>query len=375
MFDGLVNFNLEESSPTIIKVVGVGGGGGNAIEYMFAKGIRDVDFVLCNTDVNLLNSSRVPLKIQLGKQLSDGYGAGNDPEVGFLSAQESIKEIRSMLHKHTKMVFITAGMGGGTGTGAAPLIAQEAKEYGILTIGVVTIPPRWEGQKRLNQAREGLEQMKNNVDCLIVMDTQRIMDLYKTSPLPGAFDQANEVLNAAVKGIAEIITLPGFINVDFADVKTVMSDSGVAVIGTAQASGVGRAVQAINDALESPLLNNSDICGSKYILLNITSGTDEITMNEMTDITSIIVNKVGNSAEVIWGVGTDEKLGDAISVTIIATGFPNDDVENWDKVVNDKVVARLTLEEVPLQPGMKKEDLEKLENIPAINRRNLKITN
>ncbi|WP_298612546.1 cell division protein FtsZ [uncultured Odoribacter sp.] len=370
MFDGLVNFNLDEISPTIIKVIGVGGGGGNAVEYMYSKGICDVDFVVCNTDAQILENSPVPLKIQLGKMLTEGHGAGNDPVRGAKSAEESLEEIKEMLRKNTKMAFITAAMGGGTGTGAAPVIARLAKEMDILTVGIVSIPARFEGPKRLNQAREGLRLLRDNVDCLIVIDNEKIKKIYGSQTISAAFAKANDVLNIAAKGIAEIITLPGYINVDFADVKTVMTNSGVAIMGAAQASGEDRAKRAVTEALDSPLLNNNDIRGAKDILLNITSGTDEVTMNEMTEITSIIIHRVGDTAAVIWGVGTDESLGDAISVTVIATGFPKDDIEieeNSNRPSRDGLI--LSEEEVVLKPGLTPEEIEELSDIPAFERR------
>lgn len=369
--EGLVNFNLDEVSPTIIKVIGVGGGGGNAVEYMYAKGICDVDFVICNTDAQVLEKSRVPVKIQLGVTLTEGYGAGNNPEIGAKSAEESLEEIARMLKKNTRMVFITAAMGGGTGTGAAPVIAKLAKDMGILTVGIVSIPARFEGPKRLNQARDGLKQLKDRVDCLIVIDNEKIKQIYDSQTLSEAYSKANDVLNIAAKGIAEVITLPGYINVDFADVKTVMTDSGVAIMGAAQASGEGRARRAIMDALASPLLNNNDIRGAKNILLNITSGTDEVTMNEMTEITTIIIQRVGETAAVIWGVGTDEALGDAISVTIIATGFPKDDIEILDQPISRPGENGLLLsaEEVVIKPELTPEDIEELLNTPAFERR------
>lgn len=371
MIDGLVNFNLDEVSPTIIKVIGVGGGGGNAVEYMYAKGICDVDFVVCNTDAQILENSPVPVKIQLGVELTEGHGAGNNPEIGAKSAEENLEEITCMLKKNTRMAFITAAMGGGTGTGAAPVIAKLAKEMGILTVGIVSIPARFEGPKRLNQAREGLRQLKDHVDCLIVIDNEKIKRIYGSQTISAAFAKANDVLNIAAKGIAEVITLPGYINVDFADVKTVMTDSGVAIMGAAQASGEDRARRAITEALDSPLLNNNDIRGAKNILLNITSGTDEVTMNEMTEITSIIIHRVGDTAAVIWGVGTDEALGDAISVTIIATGFPKDDIEILDQptVRHEENGLLLSAEEVVVKPELTPEEIEELMRTPAFERR------
>lgn len=350
MVDGLINFNQYEVTTPIIKVIGVGGGGGNAVEYMYRQGICDVDFVLCNTDSQALNQSPIATRIQLGT----GLGAGNRAEVGEAAALESVDEIRALLSVNTKMVFITAAMGGGTGTGAAPVIAKLAKEMGILTVGIVTIPARFEGPKRLEQARVGVGKMKDYVDSLIIIDNEKIQRIYGPQPLSCAFGKANDVLNIAAKGIAEIITLPGYINVDFADVRTVMTDSGIAIMGAAQASGEERAHRVIADALNSPLLNKNDLAGAKDILLNITSGTDEITMDEMNEITSYVIREVGDNAAIIWGVGTDESLGDAISVTIIATGFPMDDVDTIPIPGPKNVVAT---EEVP-EPGRKKE-LEK----------------
>lgn len=376
MVEGLINFNLNEETPTIIKVIGVGGGGGNAVEYMYSKGICDVDFVICNTDQQALQNSPIPYKIQLGKQATAGHGAGNNPAMGEKSAQESLEDITALLKKNTKMAFVTAAMGGGTGTGAAPVIAKQAKDMGILTVGIVSIPARFEGPKRLEQAREGLKRLKDHVDCLIVIDNEKIKKIYGSQTISAAFAKANDVLNIAAKGIAEIITLPGYINVDFADVKTVMTDSGVAIMGAAQASGEDRAKRAISEALDSPLLNNNDILGAKDILLNITSGTDEITMNEMTEITSHIIRKVGNSAAVIWGVGSDPALGDAISVTIIATGFPTSDIELFDlssEKKNEEKPVVLKAEEVALKVGLTSAEIKELETIPAYKRRNLRV--
>lgn len=367
MEDGFINFNLNEKTPTIIKVIGVGGGGGNAVEYMYNKGICDVDFVLCNTDDQVLKNSPIPYKIQLGTELVGGHGAGNDPARGEKAAQENLADVERLLKKDTKMAFITAAMGGGTGTGATPVIAKLAKEMGILTVGIVSVPARFEGPRRIRQAQEGLERLKEHVDCLIVIDNERIKDIYGAETLSEAFNRANDVLNIAAKGIAEIITLPGYINVDFADVRTVMTDSGVAIMGAAQASGEDRAIRAITEALESPLLNNNDIFGAKDILLNITSGTEEITMDEMTQITSYIIRKVGNSAAVIWGVGTDMNLGDAISVTIIATGFDSSAVQI------SAPTERLSITNADLKPGLSLEEIRNLETVPAFKRRNLKI--
>ena len=378
MVDGFINFNLNEKTPTIIKVIGVGGGGGNAVEYMYEKGICDVDFVICNTDYQALRNSPIPCKIQLGKELTAGHGAGNNPAMGEKSAQESLAEIEAILKKDTRMAFITAAMGGGTGTGAAPVIARLSKDMGILTVGIVSVPARFEGPKRLDQARDGLRRLKDHVDCLIVIDNEKIKSIYGSQTISQAFAKANDVLNIAAKGIAEIITLPGYINVDFADVRTVMTDSGVAIMGAAQASGEDRAIRAITEALESPLLNNNDILGAKDILLNITSGTDEITMDEMSQITSHIIRKVGNNAAVIWGVGTDPDLGDAVSVTIIATGFPTGDIELFGEENTCAGYAKqpecLKEEEVRVKPGLTEEQVRELETVPAFERRDLRVS-
>ena len=378
MVDGFINFNLNEKTPTIIKVIGVGGGGGNAVEYMYEKGICDVDFVICNTDYQALRNSPIPCKIQLGKELTAGHGAGNNPAMGEKSAQESLADIEAILKKDTRMAFITAAMGGGTGTGAAPVIAKLSKDMGILTVGIVSVPARFEGPKRLDQARDGLRRLKDHVDCLIVIDNEKIKSIYGSQTISQAFAKANDVLNIATKGIAEIITLPGYINVDFADVRTVMTDSGVAIMGAAQASGEDRAIRAITEALESPLLNNNDILGAKDILLNITSGTDEITMDEMSQITSHIIRKVGNNAAVIWGVGTDPDLGDAVSVTIIATGFPTGDIELFGEENTCAGYAKqpecLKEEEVRVKPGLTEEQVRELETVPAFERRDLRVS-
>ena len=378
MVDGFINFNLNEKTPTIIKVIGVGGGGGNAVEYMYEKGICDVDFVICNTDYQALRNSPIPCKIQLGKELTAGHGAGNNPAMGEKSAQESLADIEAILKKDTRMAFITAAMGGGTGTGAAPVIAKLSKDMGILTVGIVSVPARFEGPKRLDQARDGLRRLKDHVDCLIVIDNEKIKSIYGSQTISQAFAKANDVLNIAAKGIAEIITLPGYINVDFADVRTVMTDSGVAIMGAAQASGEDRAIRAITEALESSLLNNNDILGAKDILLNITSGTDEITMDEMSQITSHIIRKVGNNAAVIWGVGTDPDLGDAVSVTIIATGFPTGDIELFGEENTCAGYAKqpecLKEEEVRVKPGLTEEQVRELETVPAFERRDLRVS-
>ncbi len=321
MSDDIMNFDLDKSSGTIIKVIGVGGGGGNAVNHMYEEGIKDVGFMLCNTDAQALHGSPVPLKIQLGESLTEGRGAGNKPEVGREAAIENIENVKKMLEKTTKMVFITAGMGGGTGTGAAPVIAEACKELGLLTVGIVTLPFRNEGRRRIKQAIDGIAQMEGHVDSLLVINNERIREMYGDFKISEAFAKADNVLTTAAKGIAEIITVAGYINVDFADVETVMRTSGVAVMGSATCGGEDRALRAVEEALNSPLLNNNDIDGARNILLNITSGSEEVTMDEIGEITDYVQAKAGNDADLIWGNGVDESLGNKITVTIIATGF------------------------------------------------------
>ncbi|HBL73697.1 MAG: cell division protein FtsZ [Bacteroidetes bacterium GWF2_42_66] len=316
-----MNFSLDRKSSSIIKVIGVGGGGGNAVNHMFAQGIKDVDFVICNTDSQALINSAIPIKIQLGSSLTEGRGAGNKPEIGRDAAIENIDDVKKVLADNTKMVFITAGMGGGTGTGGAPVIAEAARELDILTVGIVTLPFRNEGRRRIKQAIDGIAAMEKHVDSLLVINNERIREMYGDSTISEAFSKADDVLTIAAKGIAEIITVAGYINVDFADVQTVMQNSGVAVMGSAKATGENRALHAIEEALNSPLLNNNNINGAKNILLNITSGRREVTMDEIGDITDYIQDKAGHEADLIWGNGVDESLEDEISVTVIATGF------------------------------------------------------
>lgn len=316
-----MKFNLPKDQSSIIKVIGVGGGGGNAINHMYEEGIQGVDFVICNTDHQALDKSPIPIKIQLGASLTEGRGAGSIPDVGRNAAIENIDEIKDILAKSTKMVFITAGMGGGTGTGAAPVIAQVAREMGILTVGIVTIPFTFEGKKRRDHAEAGIEELRKNVDTLIIICNDRIREMYGNLSLTNAFAHADNVLATAAKGIAEIITVTGSINVDFEDVRTVMSDSGVAIMGSAIGEGEDRAIKAVEKALLSPLLNDNNIVGANYVLLNITYGTTEIQMDEVIEITDYIQSEAGDTADVIWGHGFDENLGDQICVTLIATGF------------------------------------------------------
>ncbi len=316
----MANFTTE-SPASKIKVIGVGGGGGNALNHMFQQGIRDVDFVICNTDAQALDASPVPTKVQLGASLTEGRGAGNKPEIGKQAALENIEDVKKSLAVNTKMVFVTAGMGGGTGTGGAPVIAETCSQLGYLTVGIVTIPFRNEGKRRINQAVEGIKELEGHVDALLVINNERIREMYGDFGISEAFAKADNVLATAAKGIAEIITVPGYINVDFADVETVMRKSGLALMGTGVDSGEDRALKAVEMALNSPLLNNSDIRGAKNILLNINSGNKEVTMDEVGLITDYLQNKAGFEADLIWGNGKDESLGDNLSVTLIATGF------------------------------------------------------
>ncbi|NCB07485.1 MAG: cell division protein FtsZ, partial [Bacteroidia bacterium] len=317
----LVNFQFPKSSSSIIKVVGVGGGGCNAVNHMFEEGITGVDYIICNTDAQALELSPVPVKIQLGVTLTEGRGAGNQPEMGEQAARENYEDIKRVLKENTKMLFITAGMGGGTGTGAAPVIASLARELDILTIAVVTIPSPAEGKKRFGQAMNGIKKLGEFVDSMLVVSNQRLQNIFGDLPARQAFKMADNIVATAVKGVAEIITVHGNVNIDYTDVHTVMHDSKVFIMGTGLASGEGRAMNAVNMALESPLLDSNDIYGTKNILLNIISGTDEIRIGEIGEIIETLQEKAGQEADIIWGNGYDESLGDKISVTILATGF------------------------------------------------------
>lgn len=316
-----MKFDLPKELASIIKVIGVGGGGSNAVNHMHAQGIKGVDFIICNTDRQALDISPVPVKLQLGIGLTEGLGAGSIPERGNQAAQENIDEIKQLLSARTKMVFITAGMGGGTGTGAAPVIARIAREMGILTVGIVTSPFQWEGRKRKQQALSGIEEMRAAVDTLLVINNDRLRDLFGNLSLDNAFEHADNVLTTAARGIAEIITVTGKVNVDFEDVKTVMTGSGVAIMGMAEAEGEDRSLRAAQEALASPLLNDGDINGAKFVLLNITHGKREVLMDEIDEITEHIQQAAGSSADVIWGYCKDESLGDKVRITVIATGF------------------------------------------------------
>ena len=323
-----MKFNLPKDQASIIKVIGVGGGGGNAVNHMYNQGITGVDFVICNTDAQVLESSPIPNKIQLGTTLTQGLGAGAKPEVGRNAAIEDIDTIKSILEINTKMVFITAGMGGGTGTGAAPIIAKTAREMGILTVGIVTIPFSFEGRKRKQLAEEGIEELRQNVDTLLVIDNDKLRILHGNLKMSECFSKADDILTVAAKGIAEIITVVGYINVDFEDVKTVMKDGGTAIMGSASAEGENRAIEAVTNAISSPLLNDNEIEGANYILLNITSGDEEVTMDEIDEITEYVQKEAGNTANLIFGNGYDESLGNKVSVTVIATGFGKKNLNN-----------------------------------------------
>jgi cell division protein FtsZ len=348
MADELMNFDLPVDRSSIIKVVGIGGGGGNAVNHMFNEGIQDVNFVVCNTDAQALSRSPVSVKIQLGESLTEGRGAGNKPEIGREAAIESLDQVMDILSSNTRMVFLTAGMGGGTGTGAIPIIAKAAREQGILTVAIVTIPFRFEGQRRINQAIEGIHELGQHVDSLLVINNEKLREVAGNMKLSEAFNHADNILAAAAKGIAEIITVPGYINVDFADVNTVLSDSGVAIMGTGTAEGENRATKAIEEALTSPLLNDNDITGTENILLNINSGAEEITMDEIGEITDYINAEVGATPNIIWGTGTEESLENRISVTIIATGFEDSSIpELYAKKSHKK---KRTLQDNPSRP-------------------------
>ena len=316
-----MEFDLPKNISSSIKVIGVGGGGSNAVNHMYNLGIKGVDFIVCNTDKQALDISSVPFKIQLGASLTEGNGAGAIPEVGKNAAIENIEDIRDVLSKSTKMVFVTAGMGGGTGTGAAPIIASIARELGILTVGIVTVPFGFEGRKRRQQAEQGLEEMRKSVDTLLVINNEKLREMTGNLTINNAFSKADDVLTVAAKGIAELISVTGSVNVDFNDVYTVMKDSGVAIMGSAAVEGEDRAIRCVQEAMSSPLLNDNNIYGAKYVLLNITYGDKEVLMDEITEITDYIQDEAGSTADVIWGHGYDPSLGDKLSVTLIATGF------------------------------------------------------
>ena len=335
-------FDVPSHSKSIIKVIGVGGGGSNAVNHMFSQGIKDVEFVVCNTDEQALKSSSVPNKLQIGTTLTEGLGAGANPERGKQAALESKEEIRELLGAHTKMVFITAGMGGGTGTGAAPVIAKVAKEMDILTVGIVTAPFAFEGKKKRTAADNGIKELSENCDTVLVILNDKLREMFGNLPIRAAFAKADNVLTTAAKSIAEIITVTSEVNVDFEDVKTVMKDSGAAVMGSAITEGENRALRAAEESLSSPLLNNTDIHGAQKILLSIMSGDQaELEMDELTEITDYIQEKAGDDSEVIFGHGIDSSLGASIRVTVIATGFArnHENLPQPKKVIEAEPVA------------------------------------
>jgi cell division protein FtsZ len=351
-----LNFDIQPECNSLIKVIGVGGGGSNAVNYMYNQGINGVDFIICNTDAQAIEVSPVPHKIQLGANLTEGRGAGSSPIVGRDAALESIEAVRNILHNEkskTSMVFITAGMGGGTGTGAAPIIAQMCKEMGILTVGIITVPFTFEGKMRHHHAEEGVKDMRNSVDTLLIIRNDKLRELFGNLTMNKAFGHADEVLCTAAKGIAEVMTLTGLVNVDMNDVKTVMKDSGVAIMGSGRASGENRAKRAVETALESPLLNDNDIFGAKHVLLNITHGEEELLMDEVTEITDAIQDRAGMNANVIWGYGQDNRLGADISVTVIATGWDAKGIDNVipgiEKAEQVVVDVHVAAEEVAIQ--------------------------
>ena len=348
MSDDIMNFDLPVERSSIIKVLGIGGGGNNAVNHMFEKGIRDVNFVVCNTDHQALTKSPVPVKVQIGEALTEGRGAGSKPEIGRQAAIENIDDVMDALSGNTKMVFITTGMGGGTGTGATPVIAKACREAGLLTIAVVTIPFKSEGKVRIMQAIDGVTDLKDHVDSLLVINNEKLREIYGNQPVSTAFAKADDILTTAVKGIAEIITVTGYINVDFADVETVMKNSGVSIMGMGKASGENRAVKAIENALASPLLNSNDITGASSILINISSGNGdhEITMDELGEITDYMYDVASDDALIIRGLSKDESLNEEISVTVIATGFESNSI---------------------FQPYKRKETKQKVELFPNAN--------
>jgi cell division protein FtsZ len=353
---------------SIIKVIGVGGGGSNAVNHMFNRGIKDVEFVVCNTDAQALNASPVPTKLQIGINLTEGLGAGANPEKGREAALESREDIRELLANHTKMVFVTAGMGGGTGTGAAPVIAQISRDLGILTVGIVTAPFSFEGKKKIEQAKQGIDELRKYCDTLIIISNDKLREVYGNLSMSNAFAQADNILLTAAKSIAELITVPGYVNVDFEDVKTIMTNSGTAVMGSAKAEGEDRASKAVEEALNSPLLNNRDIRGAKKMLVSVMSSDKaELRLDEFTTVMDYITEKIGGEADnVIWGQGIDPTLGEAVRVTVIATGFVGEVDSPYEKKTNDTKIIH------DLETGSKKvqelvEPDEKISSIPTIH--------
>lgn len=360
--DSNFSFDLPKNKSNVMKVMGVGGGGSNAVNHMYKQGIKGVDFVVCNTDSQALEESPVPNKIQLGVNLTEGLGAGANPEIGKLAALESYEELKNLLETQTKMLFITAGMGGGTGTGAAPIIAEMAKEFDILTVGIVTIPFNFEGKNRELQAVKGLEKLKRSVDSLIIINNNKLRDVYGNLGFKEGFSKADEVLATAARGVAQVITHHYTQNIDLKDAKTVLSNSGTAIMGSSVTSGSNRANEAVIKALDSPLLNDNKIEGSKNVLLLIVSGTEEITIDEIGEINEYIQNETGNSANIIMGVGEDLELGNNISVTIIATGFGDEKQKSLVSSESKKIIYNLD-QDHPFEQTLIDEDKELLDNL------------
>ena len=370
MADEIMNFDLPVERSSIIKVLGVGGGGNNAVNHMFEKGITDVNFVVCNTDHQALEKSPVPVKVQIGEVITEGRGAGSKPEIGRKAAMENIADVMDAISGNTRMVFITTGMGGGTGTGAAPVIAKACKEAGLLTIAVVTIPFKSEGRIRIKHAIDGVSELKDYVDSLLVINNEKLREIYGDQPVSTAFAKADDVLTTAVKGIAEIITVTGYINVDFADVETVMKDSGVALLGMGTASGEDRAIKAIENALASPLLNSNDITGAKSILINISTGSGqfELTMDELGEITDYLYEAASDDALIIRGLSKDDSLNEEICVTVIATGFEANSIFQPYKA--NKQLERVDLvTSMPVpQPRMLPDDGSEVYTVHSVSR-------
>jgi cell division protein FtsZ len=366
-FETSISFDLPKNQSNVIKVIGVGGGGSNAINHMFQQGIKGVDFVICNTDAQALQNSGVPNKIQLGLNLTEGLGAGANPDIGEKSAVESVEEIQNMLDTNTKMIFITAGMGGGTGTGAAPIIAKMAKDLDILTVGIVTMPFQFEGKMRNQQAQIGIEKLRNVVDSLVVINNNKLREVYGNLGFKAGFSKADEVLSTAARGIAEVITHHYTQNIDLRDAKTVLSDSGTAIMGSATSSGQDRAKEAIRKALDSPLLNDNKITGAKNVLLLIVSGAQEITIDEIGEINDHIQDEAGHGANIIMGVGEDESLEDSIAVTIIATGFDIDQQAEISNTEIKKVIHALE------EDQSMEQDLSRKNREPAIITPNIEL--
>jgi cell division protein FtsZ len=353
MNDEILEFQFPRKTQTIIKVIGVGGGGGNAVNHMYNEGIHDVSFALCNTDNQALQESPVDTRVQLGRRTTEGLGAGNRPEVAKAAAEESKSDIQELLNDGTKMVFITAGMGGGTGTGAAPVVARIAKDMGILTVGIVTIPFVFEGRKKIIQALKGVENIANSVDALLVINNERLIDIYSDLTIPNAFAKADDTLAIAAKGISEIITVHGHINLDFADVKTILKDGGVAIMSSGVGEGENRVEDAIRNALHSPLLNNNDVFDAKKILFNIYSGEDSPLIVEEMEAVSEFMKRFGPEIEVIWGTATEQELGGKVKITLLATGFGMSSIPGIDDHLFELTEEELRLEEERL---MKEEE-------------------